>query len=796
MAIEDRKHMIRNYFNIAWRNLCKDKGYSALNVGGLALGMAAAMLILLWVQHEVGFDRFHTKADRLYIAGSRTEMNGGLAAGLVTPQPLGPALKSEVPGVVRTSRQLELGSSVLLTAGERKQLPTGYVVDSTFLTMFDLPLLEGDKANALDDPLDIVITRDLAERLFGNADALGRTIRLDTIALATVTGVLTDIPDNSRFRGIEYLVPYSFFEQLGYADDYWGSNSVTTYVELASNASETRASANLRDIARRNSKDVGDTEVFLHPLRDWWLRSVFENGKAAGGRIELVRMFGIIAVFILLIACINFMNLGTARSEKRAREVGVRKMAGAQRRTLVGQFLCESILVAALAGLLALGLVLLSLPAFNKLVGRQLAPDFGSAHFWLAFGGFTTFTGLLAGSYPAFFLSHFNPVAVLKGLYRRADGAVTPRRVLVVVQFTIAIILIVGTVAVHRQIQYGKAREHGYNGDNIIYLLETGEMADNIQLIRHELLEGGIAESVTRCLSPITESWSSTAGIDWPGKSNGDRTLFDRLFADEHVVRTMGLELTAGRDLDPAAYPTDSSAVLLNESAVRAMGLKEPLGQTIRDNGRDWHVVGVVKDFILGSPFSPITPTVIEGAHGFFNVLHIRLNPGLGTAEALRRTEEVLARHNPDYPFTYIFVDDAYAVKFAETQRTGTLAALFAGLTILISCVGLFGLAAYLAESRTKEIGVRKVLGASVLSIARLLSREFVVLVLLACLVAFPIAYWAADRFLRDFSYRIPLGWELFFLSGMGALALAIVTVSTQAIRAALANPVKSLRDE
>jgi len=788
--------MLRNYLEIAQRNLWKSKGYSALNIGGLVMGMAAAMLILLWVQHEATFDQFHTKRDRLYMAGNQTVINGETQTWFFTPQPLGPALTSEIPEVLRTSRQLELGASVLLRVGENKQLPRGYVVDSTFLSMFDLPLLVGDKKAALHNPSDIVITAALAERLFGDTDVLGKTIQLDTAKLAIVTGVLADIPDNSRFRDIDYLVPYAFFEQLGYADSFWGNNSVTTYVELAPTSSGETVNPKIRDIAQRHSKDVKGTEVFLHPLRDWWLRSHFENGQIAGGRIEQVRLFAIIAGFILLIACINFMNLSTARSEKRAREVGVRKVAGAKQGSIIRQFLCESTLLAAVAGVLAIGIIQLALPAFNTLVERQLVIDFTSVHFWLYFTGFILLTGLLAGSYPAFFLSLFNPVAVLKGSFRKSQSAVTLRKVLVVAQFTIAIILIVGTVVVLRQIQYGKERENGYDRSHIIYLLEQGEMAKNIQLIRQELQDAGIAESVTRTLSPITEGWSNTWGIGWSGKNPEDKTVFDRLFADEHVVRTMGLKLVEGRDLDPSTYPTDSAAALLNESAVKAMGFADPIGQIITDNGRNWQVVGVVKDFILGSPFSPVTPTVIEGAHGFFNVLHIRFNPDLGTAEALRKTEDVLKRHNPDYPFTYTFVDEAYAQKFAETQRTGTLATLFAGLTILISCLGLFGLAAYMAENRTKEIGVRKVLGASVFSITKLLSIEFVVLVLIACLVAFPVAYWAADRFLQDFSYRISPGWEVFMLSGLGALLLAVATVSTQAIRAALANPVESLRDE
>lgn len=788
--------MIKNYFKIAWRTLWNNKGYSALNIGGLAIGMAAAALILLWVQHEISFDLFHKKKDRLYMAGNQSQMDGALATWFVTPQPLGPVLSREIPEVSRTSRQLELGATILMTVGDKKLLPKGYVVDSTFLIMFDLPLLEGNNHTALQDPSTVVLTRSLAERLFGSTDIIGKTIKLDTLDLVTVTGVMADIPDNSRFSGIEYLIPYRYFEKLGFADDFWGNNSVTTYVELAPTASLAIVNAKIRDIAIRHSADVRDTKVFLHPLKDWWLRSNFENGQASGGRIEMVSLFAIIAAFILLIACINFMNLSTARSEKRAKEVGIRKVAGAQSRSLIGQFLCESILLASISGIIAICIVYFTLPAFNNFVGRQLSIDFSNLHFWLAVIGFISFTGLLAGSYPAFFLSSFNATAVLKGTFSRVNAAITPRKVLVVTQFTIAIILIVGTLVIHRQILHGKARENGYDRDHVIYLLEQGEIANNIGLIRHDLLQSGIAESVTRSLSPITERWSSTWGIGWRGKHPDDKTMFNRLCADEQIAHTMGLILVEGRDLDPTQFPTDSAGVLLTESAVKAMGFNDPLGQTIQDFGRDWHVVGVVKDFILDSPFSKVAPTVIVGAHGFFNVVHIRLAPTLSTAEALQKTERIFKRYNPDYPFDYTFVDEAYAQKFSETQQTGTLAGLFAFLTIFISCLGLFGLAAYMAENRTKEIGVRKVLGASVFSITKLLSKEFVVLVLTACLIAFPIAYWTMDNFLQRFDYRISLGWGIFASSGVGALLLAFVTVSSQAIKAAVANPVDSLRDE
>src|SRR5690606_35474323 len=464
--------------------------------------------------------------------------------------------------------------------------------------------------------------------------------------------------------------------------------------------------------------------------------------------------------------------------------------------SLIGQFLSESILIAAISGVIALFITWLALPSFGNLISRRLAVDFGHSQFWLNAVGFILITGLLAGSFPAFFLSSFQPVKVLKGTFKQAKATFSLRKILVVIQFTIAIILIISTLAVHKQIQYAKDRENGYDKNNVVYISEEGEVAKNSKLIKNELLQEGVAVSVTRSNSPITESWSNSNGFWWQGKAPNDKTLIDRMCADEHIVKTAGLRLVAGRDMDLTQYPTDSTAILLNESAVRLMGFKDPIGQLIKDNGIEWHVVGVVADFISRSPYEPVEPAVIEGAKGWFNVMHIKFNPALSTATALAKTEAIFKRYNPNYPFAYNFVDKAYAAKFKESEQTGTMAALFAFLTIFISCLGLFGLAAYMAENRTKEIGVRKVLGASVFSITRLLSKEFAWLVIISCLVAFPIAYWAMDKFLEAYTYRISLGWGLFIIAGLGALILALLTVSSQAIKAAIANPIDSLRNE
>ncbi|WP_134089048.1 ABC transporter permease [Olivibacter sp. XZL3] len=786
--------MLKNYIKIAWRNLLKNKGYSILNIGGLAIGMAAAMLILSWVQNERSFDMFHHKKDQLFRLGNRANWGDKLQVWFYTPKPLGPTAKAEFPEIAHYSRYSD--NHFLFSVGDKKLKGQGAFVDSAFLSMFDFPLLEGDKEHILKTPTEIVITQSLATRLFGNEAALGKSLKIDSVDVVTVSGVLADMPGNTRFTDVEFLLPWKYMEKIGYSDDYWSNNSVQTYIELNAGTDKRLMDSKIKDITKRHNGPEEDTEVLLHALPDWWLRSKFENGKIVGGRIDMVHLFTLIAIFILLIACINFMNISTARSEKRAKEVGVRKVAGAYRLSLIGQFLSESILIAAIAGVIALLITWLALPAFGNLISRRLAVDFANVQFWLNAIGFILITGLLAGSFPAFFLSSFQPVKVLKGTFKQAKATFSLRKILVVIQFSIAIILIISTLAIHKQIQYAKDRENGYDKNNVVYIAEEGDVAKNSHLIKRDLLQNNVAASVTRSSSPITESWSNTNGFQWEGKEPNDKTLFDRMCADEHIVKTAGLKLVAGRDMDLMQYPTDSTAVLLNEAAVKAMGFKDPIGQVIRDNGIEWHVIGVVADFISRSPYDPIEPTVIEGAKGWFNIMHIKFNPALSTAAALAKTEAIFKRYNPDYPFVYNFVDKAYAQKFKESEQTGTMAALFAFLTIFISCLGLFGLAAYMAENRTKEIGVRKVLGASVFSITRLLSKEFALLVMISCLVAFPIAYWAMDHFLQSYTYRIALGWSLFVLAGSGALLLALLTVSSQAIKAAIANPIDSLRNE
>jgi len=788
--------MLTNFFKVAWRNLLRNKGFSFINIAGLAIGMAAAILITLWIQHEMSYDQFHEKKDRIYEAWNKAHFSGKLQCWNTTPKILARTLEKDVPEVERAVR-VYWPRNTLFSLGEKRLTAAGNQVDTGFLQMFSFPMLKGNPQTALNDGYSIVLTEKLAKNLFGDEDPMGKILKLDNKDNFTVTGILKDLPNNSRF-GFEFLTNWELVKRQGEDDSSWGNNSTRTYVLLKENASMASANDKIKGIKVRYSKDEDPNwEMFIYPSSRWRLYSSFTNGKEDGGLIDFVKLFGVIALFILLIACINFMNLSTARSEKRAKEVGIRKVVGAQKGSLIGQFIGESIMIACIAGILALGLVQLSLPAFGKLTDKELHLDFANIYFWLSAIGFIVFTGIVAGSYPAFFLSSFKPVKVLKGTFKAAHALVTPRKMLVVLQFTFAIILIICTSIVKQQIDHAQNRETGYDRNNLVYHFLTDELRKSYPLVKNELLSSGVATSVSRTSSPLTQGWSDTWGFEWVGKDPGDKTDFDRYVADEELVKTAGFRITRGRDFNLKEFPTDSSGMILNESAVKAMNFKDPIGQIVKDDGREYHVVGVINDFILQSPYYPTKPMVIEGcSNDWMNVIHFKLNAANSTADNLKKAEAIFKKYNPEYPFEYKFIDEEYSRKFKAEERTGTLAALFAGLTIFISCLGLFGLATYMAENRIKEIGIRKVLGASIPGITALLSKDFLKLVMISFVIASPVAWWMMDKWLQDYPYHVNIHWYVFAIAGLLSFLISVLTVSYQAIKAAVANPVKSLRTE
>jgi putative ABC transport system permease protein len=791
--------MLKNYFKTAIRNLARNKVFSVINISGLAIGMASTILILLWIKDEIGFDRFYSKTDRIYMMYNRNKVNGELRANNQTPYIMASTLKHDYPEVEDAVRFNSV--TFLMTVGEKRLNVRGAFADSSFVSVFNFPMLRGNAEKALNTNSGIVLTEQLSKKLFGDEDAMGKTVRIDSADNFMVTGVLKDLPDNTQFE-FEYLLPTAYRFKLGWEDQNWTNNFTYTYVLLKSGTSQPAFDAKVKNITIDHSKGApvpSNAEVFTQSLKRLYLYSKSENGRLVAGRIEKVRLFGIIALFILLTACINFMNLSTARSYSRAKEVGIRKVIGAHKSSLVAQFISESIMFVFIAFIIALLIVKFSLPGFNELAGKKLDIDFGQPFYWLFSIAFILITGFTAGSYPAFYISSFLPVKVLKGAFQKINSLVTPRKVMVVFQFAFAIILIISTIIVGQQIRHTQDRDAGYNRGNLVFTFNQGDVNKNFDLIKHDLLSSGAAVAITRSFNPITRRWSDGSGYQWPGSTETDTKVdFVQMGSDADFVETLGVKLVEGRDIDVYNYPTDSTAMLLNEVAVKTMGLKNPVGQIIRRVGYDqaWHVVGVVKDFILESPYANINPTVIIGPTQWSQVIHFKLNPENSAAVSLAKAEKIFKKYNPQYPFEYVFVDEAYARKFEDEKRTGTLAALFAGLSIFISCLGLFGLATYMAESRVKEIGVRKVLGANVSGITTLLSKDFLKLVIVAFVIASPVAWYAMHTWLQSYTYRINIEWWVFVCAGLLSIVIAFATVSYQAVKAALANPVRSLRSE
>jgi putative ABC transport system permease protein len=789
--------MFKNYFTIAWRTLIRNRTFSIINILGLAVGMASATLILLWVQYVASIDQFHSKLDRLYEVFSNDKVDGTIRTLNSTPAIMAPELKNDFPEIEGASR-INWGSRNLLSnalegPNRISFLSTGNVVDPDFLNMFDLPFVLGDPKTAFNDPQGMVVTEQLARKLFHTEDVLGRTVHMGTHSLFKITGILKDAPANTMFRDCDYYC--SLGQEM--IDSDWTDIGIPTFVLLRPNTNVEALNNKLAALIPTRSGGRAKTAEFLYPVSRLALHGQFVNGRETGGLIVFIRAFSLIAVFILLIACINFMNLSTAHSQRRAKEVGIRKVTGALRPWLILQFLSESLVMAVFAGIIALLLVRLSLPAFNRFTQTPLELDYHNPRFWLSGIGFIAITGILAGSYPAFVLSSFKPVSVLKGRIDNLLSTAMARKALVVFQFSTAIVLIISTIIVNRQIEYARTRQTGYNRDHLINLMYFSDSErKQSDLIRNELLSSRAATSVTKAYGPLTDNWGSSMDLKYAGKDPSVKIQVNRYAEDGGLVRTAGMQLVRGRDIDPANYPTDSTACLINESAVAAMNFKDPIGQLITEDQITYHVVGVIKNYIQESPYHSIRPMIIEGAGHFMGVMLIRLNGRRPLQEDLATAEKVFRKYNPLYPFEYSFVEEDYAAKFQFEQFIGRLSALFAGLVIFISCLGLFGLAAYTAHARIKEIGIRKVLGATVTDISLLISRDFVRLIALSILVAVPVAWLLMDNWLSAYDYRILITWDIFALAGAAALLIALGTVSYQAIKAALTNPVKTLRTE
>jgi len=787
--------MIKNYFKTAWRNLLQNKTFSLINIFGLALGMTCSLVIMLWLKDEIKKDKFHQNGKRLYRVMENQYYSGNVSTFDATPGILAENIVKDMPDIQMASQML-WEEEPLFTVNNTYDKEKGRYVEKDFLRMFSFKLTKGDPATALARPDAVVISKKLSEKYFKGQDPIGKMIRIDNTDNVMVTGVLDEIPKSSSLT-FDFLMS---FEQWRKKNDWakeWGNNGPRCYVMLAPNASIEKVNAKVKNYLKTKNKD-SNVELFLQNYGESYLYSDWENGKQNGGRIEYVKIFSIVAIIILVIACINFMNLATARSLRRAREIGVRKVVGAGKGQLIGQFIGESLFVSFIAICFSLLIVILLLPSFNTLTEKHLSIDFTDPTFLLILVGLTLVTGIISGSYPALFMSSLKPIIVLKGLKFR-PGATYFRKALVVFQFSLSIILILGMIIIYRQIDFIHNKNLGFAKEDLLYMPLEGELQKTYPIFKEQLLKQPGIKNVTSAQSSPLEVGSSTYGVRWPGKDTTKLILFSSNPVTYDYIKTMGIQMAAGRDFS-TEYGLDTMNYLVNEAAAKKIGYKDPVGKELTMWGDKGMIVGVMKDYHHNSLHVPIEPLILRlhkmswGGTYWGNVI-VRTEKGK-TKQAIASMEKLYKQFNPGFPFKYYFTDDEIANRYKAESTVSKLSRYFAFLAIFISCLGLFGLVTFTAEQKTKEIGIRKVLGASVTGIVGMLSKDFLKLVIIAAVIAFPVAWWAMHRWLNDFAYRVNIGWWVFVVAGIVALLIALLTISFQSIKAAIANPVKSLRTE
>ncbi|MBS1557743.1 MAG: ABC transporter permease [Bacteroidetes bacterium] len=789
--------MFTNYFKIAFRNLIRNPVYSIINVGGLAVGLASAILIFLWVADEYSYDTFHANYKNIYKLYQQQEWNmGHIGTSNSMPYPLKevlPAKASQVKYVCITN----WGEGNTLLANQKRLNKFGLNVSSEFLKMFSFNLTRGDQNHALDDPSSIVITESTAKAFFGAADPMGQLIQIDNEHEQKVTGVLPDVPRQSEFR-FDYLLPFSFYEAtqpwVQRSKNSWDNNSFQMFALLQEGAAAEDVNHSIEKIIRDNNPKAPTAKLFLHPMSKWRLFGNFEEGKNTGGLIDYVRLFNTIALFVLVIACINFMNLATARSESRAREVGIRKSVGSSRQELIAQFLGESIGITLMAFILAAVVVELVLPGYNVLVDKHISVNYTNPWLWLGALSLILTIGIFSGSYPSFYLSSFEAVKVLKGKVKVGKGASTPRKILVTLQFGFSIFLIIGTIVIYQQIEHVKNRDIGYDRENLIQVWTNGELETNFQTIRNELVRTGAVKSICKSNSPVTSIFSNNE-VKWQGMPSGTRVAFSTIATEYDYTETLGVKMILGRDFS-RQYRSDTMAVVINEAAMKMMGFENPIGKKLEWGNAPYEIIGVMKNMVMAQATGSVQPLCMFLIPGWSSTITIRLNKTNDLPGAIAKVETVFKKLNPNYPFEYQFTDEIFNKKFANIRLINRVAAIFAVLAIAITCLGLLGLASFTAEQRTKEMGIRKVLGASVSSLVLLLSKDFTRLVLFAFIISAPVAWWFLNNFLQRYEYRIDIAWWVMAAVGLFALLLALVIVSMQALKAAIVNPVDSLKSE
>jgi putative ABC transport system permease protein len=789
--------MLRNYLLVTFRNLFKNGFYSFINISGLAIGITCSILIVLWVGDETSFDKSHPKADRLYQVWVNAHFDGKVNSWTSLPLPTYEALKTADHNIVRALVTDWGGEHLLSTSEEKRMNKKGHYVSEEFLEMFQFPMIAGNPETVLDDPTNIVITESTAKAFFGNEDPMGKMIRVDNGKELKVAGLLKDIPTNSSWQ-FDYLIPYKFWRQeskwVVQNETNWGNYSFPVFIELNDPKNAEAVQSHIKNMLADHGEDKEiKHEFFLYPLLRWRLYSNFDNGVEKGGISDYVQLFTIIAIFIIAIACINFMNLATARSERRAREVGIRKSVGSRRWELIFQFIGESVIIAFISFAIAVIIAQLLLPAYNTLVDKKLFIDYTSKEFWMYSLGMIFVIGVIAGSYPAFYLSGFTPVKVLKGKPNIGKGGSLPRKILVGLQFGASIVLIISMFVIYNQIQLVKGRDIGYVQENLITVPLNNAYHDKIKSIKEELLQTGAIESMVRANSSITEV-NSNNFVGWPGKPEDLRVIFSTIVTDFDWARTMGVKMIEGRDFSEE-FKSDSNAIVVNKAAVKIMGLKDPIGTELDLWGKKRKLIGVTDDVLMSSPYEEVKPMFLV-LDDWWGSITIRLKKGQDLQSSLKTVEGVFKKYGPAYPFEYTFVDVEFQKKFTQINLTSKLAGLFAMLAVVITGLGLFGLASFTAEQRTKEIGIRKVLGASVTSLVNLVSKDFSIIVIVSFLIFAPLSWWLMNMYLERYAIRTMIAWWIFPLTGAIALIFALLIVSTQALKAANSNPVNSLRNE
>ena len=793
--------MYKSYFKTSLRSMLKNKLHAFINITGLSVGMAVALIITLWVNDELSYEKNFDNYSRIGQVIQNVTNNGEVQTWNNVPYPLAEEIRKNY-GNDFTYVALAGEKFPHLLATETKKLnKTGIFAEPDFTKMFSLKMIRGS-ADAIKDPSSILLSASTATAYFGNADPMGEMLTLDRDLNVKVGGIYEDIPTTSSFSDMGFIAAWELlYNGRGWIkgmDDPWRPNAFSLYVQLADHATFEGASVKIKDAKLKKVNEFlakKKPQLFVYPISQWHLYDKFENGKQAGGRIQYVWLFGIVGAFVLLMACINFMNLSTAQSEKRAKEVGIRKAIGSLRGQLIGQFFSESILTAFFSLVLALLLMQVTMPLFNQVADKNISIQWNNPLWWMVGFAFCMFIGIIAGSYPALYLSSIKAGNAIKGAFKAGRYSSIPRKVLVTVQFTVSVVLIIGTVVVFLQVQYAKDRPIGYDSNGLVAVpMMSPELHKHFDAVKTELQNSGAIVSMAESEAPTTEQWSSSSQFVWSRKDPDLSVDFPVFGISYDYGKTIGWELAAGRDFS-REWLSDSTAMILNESAVKYMGLKNPVGEIVRWGGTPHQVVGVVKDIIVSSPYQPISPTIYYMSSDA-NFLIMRINPASSAAVALEQIEITYKKYDADIPFSYDFVDDAYAKKFGNEERIGTLATIFAVLAIFISCLGIFGLSSFMAEQRTKEIGVRKVLGASLYDLWRLMSKDFVFLVLLSCAIAVPLAYIVLSSWLESFNYRLGIPWWAFVFATLGTLLITLITVSWHTISAASMNPVKSLRSE